>query len=142
MRVLALRLNPGEDLRQSLKEFAIAHQLQAGWILSAIGSLSQAAIRFADQPESKRLSGRFELLSLSGMLSVEGLHLHGAIADSTGQVIGGHIDQGCIIYTTAEIAIGTSDNLIFSRTFDPQTGFLELEIREQSSENDRRSYQE
>jgi uncharacterized protein len=136
MKTLAVRLKPDEDLRQSLKEFTIAHQLQAGFILSAIGSLSQAAIRFANQPKSEILTGKFEILCLNGTLSMHGLHLHGAIADSTGNVIGGHIDTGCIIYTTAEIVIGESENLVFLRTPDAQTGFLELEIRERSSETD------
>lgn len=130
MKTLALRLKPGDDLRQSLKEFAFAHHLQAGFVLSAIGSLSQAAIRFADQPKSEILTEKFEILLLNGTLSVHGLHLHCAIADSTGKVIGGHIDNGCIIYTTAEIVIGASEDLTFLRTPDAQTGFLELEIRE------------
>ncbi|MCY7324455.1 MAG: DUF296 domain-containing protein, partial [Phormidesmis sp. CAN_BIN36] len=71
----------------------------------------------------------FEILSLNGTLSVNGLHLHIAIADSVGNTIGGHLDNDSIIYTTAEIAIGASEDLIFLRSPDPQTGFLELEIQ-------------
>jgi predicted DNA-binding protein with PD1-like motif len=128
MHIFPLRLTPGADLKQSLKAFAQTQQLQAGFILSAIGSLTQASLRFADQPHSTQLSGRFELLSLSGTLSMHGMHLHGLLADATGQVLGGHLDQGCLIYTTAEIIVGASPNHQFGRQVDPQTGFLELAI--------------
>lgn len=129
MKVFALRLKPDQDLRQSLKKFALSNNIQAGFILSAIGSLKQAAIRFADQPKSQILPGKFEILSLNGTLSVNGLHLHITIADSVGNTIGGHLDNDSIIYTTAEIVIGASEDLIFLRSPDLQTGFLELEIQ-------------
>lgn len=132
MNVFALRLTPGQDLKQSLKEFALTHDLQAGFILTAIGSLTQATVRFADQKTSEILPGRFEILSLNGTLSIHGIHLHITIADSTGRTIGGHLDNGCIIYTTAEIVIGESEDLVFTRTVDPLTSFLELEIQSRS----------
>lgn len=132
MNVHALRLKPDQDLRLELKEFANSRAIQAGYILSAIGSFKQVALRFADQSSSTVWQGRYELLSLDGTLSVNGMHLHMAIADSQGQSFGGHLTEGCIIYTTAEIIIGESNNLTFARTPDPQTGFLELEIVETS----------
>jgi len=134
MKLFALRLKPNQDLQQGLKEFAIAHQLQAAFILSGIGSFQQVAIRFADQPTSTILTGRFELLSLQGTLSIHGMHLHMAIADSQGNTLGGHVTSGCIIYTTAEIIIGECEDLIFLRTPDEQTGFLELDIQPKTDE--------
>lgn len=128
MKTLAVRLKPDQDLRQALKAVAVAHQIQAGFILSAIGSLKQVALRFADQPTSTLLAGRYEMLSLNGTLSVNGMHLHMAIADSNGNTLGGHVGDGCIIYTTAEIAIGEIEELVFDRSLDEKTGFLELEI--------------
>ena len=128
MQVYALRLQPGQDLRQSLQQFAIAQALQAGFVLSAIGSLQQAALRFADQSTSLIMVEKIELLSLHGMLSPAGVHLHATIANSAGRVWGGHVSDGCIIYTTAEIAIGNSLDHIFLRVLDPQTGFKELAI--------------
>ncbi len=125
----ALRLNPGDDLRQHLLTIAQTQQIQAGFMLSAIGSLTQAAIRYADQPEPTILVGRFEILSLNGLFSLHGIHLHMAIADSTGRTIGGHVCDGCLIYTTAEIVFGECAGVVFDREFDPQTGFIELAIR-------------
>lgn len=128
MNVVACRLHPSQDLRRGLTQFVHDHCIQAGFILSGIGSLSQAAIRFANQPQPTLLDGPFEVIALSGTVSVHGLHVHGAIANRQGCVLGGHLCDGSIIYTTAEVVIGIADHLIFKRELDPQTGFLELTI--------------
>ena len=128
MKVFALRLKPNQDLRQSLKIFAQEQNIKAGFILTAIGSLKQANIRFADREISTVLNDKFEILSLNGTLANTGVHLHMAIADRAGKTIGGHLDNGCIIYTTAEIVIGASEEFSFIRTVDQQTGYKELEI--------------
>jgi predicted DNA-binding protein with PD1-like motif len=128
MQLFALRLKPNQDLRQSLKDFVHAHQLEAAFVVTAIGSLQQAALRFANQSDSTVLRGKFEIVSLAGTLSVNGIHLHGSIANGQGQTIGGHIAQGCLIYTTAEIVIGASTAFRFLREVDEQTGFKELVV--------------
>ncbi|MBW4564344.1 MAG: DNA-binding protein [Mojavia pulchra JT2-VF2] len=132
MKLFAIRLKPNEDLRQSLKQFAIQQDIKAGFILSAIGSLKQAKIRFANQDNSTVFNDKFEILTLNGTIATTGVHLHIAIADKQGKTIGGHLDNGCLIYTTAEIVIGASEEFTFKRSFDEQTGYLELEIEMQS----------
>ncbi|MBD2104736.1 PPC domain-containing DNA-binding protein [Leptolyngbya sp. FACHB-261] len=129
MKTLALRLRPGQDLMQALGEFANEQQLQAGFILTCVGSLNRAALRFAGQPTATLLEDRFEIVSLVGTLSVHGLHLHLSLADSTGRTIGGHVKQGCRIYTTAELVIGELEHCVFERAPDPDTSYLELQIR-------------
>ena len=47
MKVLPLRLHPGDDLRQALETWMSEQQEQAGCVISAIGSLSVAELRFA-----------------------------------------------------------------------------------------------
>jgi predicted DNA-binding protein with PD1-like motif len=128
MKVFALRLKPNEDLKQTLKIFALQENIKAGFILTAIGSLKVATIRFANQDRSTVLSEKFEILSLNGTIATTGVHLHIAISDKQGKTIGGHLDDGCIIYTTAEIVIGISEEYTFVRTLDQQTGYKELEI--------------
>lgn len=128
MKVLPLRLKPSQDLRQSLKDFAQARNVEAGFILTAIGSLKQAAIRFADREEITIMHDKFEILSLNGTVAKTGIHLHIAISDRSGKTMGGHLVDGCIIYTTAEIVIGVSEEFRFLRTIDANTGYLELEI--------------
>ncbi len=131
LQVLVIRLNPEQDLKQALQQFTQDQQLTAGFILTTVGSLHQAALRFAGQESTQILTGRFEILSLVGSLSPDGVHLHMAIADHQGQTRGGHVQTGCLIYTTAEIVIGTSPSYRFSRAWDPKTGYLELQIEGQ-----------
>lgn len=128
MEVFALRLKPNMDLKESLRNFVNLNNIKAGFILTAVGSLKQAKIRFANQSNSTIVNKKFEIVSLVGTLANNGIHLHIAISDEEGKTIGGHLDNGCIIYTTAEIIIGASEEFIFIRTIDEQTGFKELEI--------------
>jgi predicted DNA-binding protein with PD1-like motif len=129
MKIFALRLKPNQDLKESLKNFVISNNIEAGFILTTVGSLKQAALRFANQNDSKVLQDKFEIVSLVGTLSTHGIHLHITISDKDGKTIGGHLEKGCLIYTTAEIVIGVSEDFIFVRTVDENTGYKELEIQ-------------
>ncbi|MBD2112003.1 MULTISPECIES: PPC domain-containing DNA-binding protein [Cyanophyceae] len=128
MQTHCLRFTPGQDLKQELQAFAQAQALEAGIILTALGSLTQASLRFAAAPEATIIASPLELISLSGTLSRHGMHLHGAVADAQGQVYGGHIMPGCLIRTTAEIAIANLPHLRLHRQPDPVTGYLELVV--------------
>lgn len=129
MRVLALRLRPGQDLREELEAFVKEKRIRAGFIITTVGSLRQASIRLADQPSPANFDGKFEIVSLVGTLGQDGVHLHISISDATGKTIGGHLVPGCLIHTTAEIVIGEAEGLIFSRELDPDTHYQELRIR-------------
>ena len=129
LRILALRLKPGQDLRQQLESFVKAQRIEAGFLITAVGSLRQASIRLADQPTATDFAGKFEIVSLVGTLGQDGVHLHISISDSAGKTIGGHLVEGCLIYTTAEIVIGEAQGLTFSREHDAETGYQELRIR-------------
>ncbi len=126
MHTHILRLKPGQDLRHSLVDFATENHLTAGFIITCVGSLQRVAIRMADQPGTMIYNRKFEIVSLSGTLSVEHTHLKLAVSDDTGAVIGGHLQDGCTIYTTAEIVLGVAEDVVFHRTLDEETGFPEL----------------
>ena len=129
MKIFAIRLRPGQALKDSLRSFIAQNNIQSGFILTAVGSLKQASLRFANRPNSQILDEKFEIVSLVGTLSTHGMHLHISLSNKNGQTIGGHLLDGCIIYTTAEIVIGTSEDFIFLRTLDEKTGYKELEIQ-------------
>ena len=129
MKIFALRLKPNQDLKDTLKNFVTSNNIEAGFILTTVGSLKQATLRFANQNDSKVLQDKFEIVALVGTLSTHGIHLHISISDKDGKTIGGHLEKGCLIYTTAEIVIGVSEDFIFVRTVDENTGYKELEIQ-------------
>jgi predicted DNA-binding protein with PD1-like motif len=123
-----VRLLPGQDLRQALESLASGTVGPAAFIVAGIGSLSVLALRRAGAAQAETLAGPFEILSLSGTLSAGGAHLHIAISDASGQVIGGHVAPGCVVATTAEILIARLPGWGFSRAFDPATGWRELVV--------------
>lgn len=129
METHALRLRPGQDLKQELVALTERLGLQAGCILTCVGSLRRAALRLANRPGTSIVEDYFEILSLVGTLGPAGPHLHIALSDGRGQTIGGHLQDGSLIYTTAEIVIGELTTLAFSRPIDPETGYDELVIR-------------
>ena len=127
---LTVRLPPGAHLRPALAELARAHQLRAAWIATCVGSLTDVHLRYADRAEGVRLGGPFEIVGLVGTFSVAGAHLHLAVADGEGRVVGGHVlETGNRIYTTAEVVIGYSDEEAYTRVVDAATGYRELVIR-------------
>jgi len=95
-----------------------------------VGSLTDYTLRFANQKEGIHGSGHFEIISLTGTVSVNGSHLHISISDSTGKTIGGHLLDGCKIYTTAEIVIGSTKAYEFTRKKDGTTEWEELQVNE------------
>jgi predicted DNA-binding protein with PD1-like motif len=131
MKVIPLRLPPGADLRRTLEAWMAEQQEQAGCVISAVGSLSVAQIRLAGAAEATAIHGELEILSLSGTLSPDGAHLHIAVADRQGSVIGGHLCVGSLVRTTAELVIGLLPEWRFNRELDPATGYAELAIKAQ-----------
>jgi len=124
----AFRLQPGQDLRKEIETYTQQKRIQAGWIITCVGSLTQAQLRYANQVEDTTLPGPFEIVSLAGTIGIGGVHLHLSISNSKGDTIGGHLLIGCLIYTTAEIIIGESTNLRFTREQDGSTPWKELQI--------------
>ena len=126
--VHAFRLKPGQDLRKEIEAYVKENNIAAGWITTCVGSLTNYNIRFANQQNGNTGSGHFEIVSLVGTVSTNGSHIHISISDSTGHTIGGHLLQGSIIYTTAEIVIQSTPNLIFKRETDGSTAWEELQV--------------
>ena len=133
MKVHVLRLLPGDDLRVALEaaftELARANGIAAACIVSAVGSLSQAVLRYADKSGGSEINGPLELLMLSGTLSLDGAHLHASVADAQGTVKGGHLMAGSIVRTTAEVVIALLPGWEFRRELDVATGAKELQAQ-------------
>lgn len=89
--------------------------VRAGWVATCSEQPVDYAIRFANQPDASAGSGHFEIVSLTGTVSVNGSHLHLSISDSTGRTIGGHLTAGCKVYTTAEIVLMYTDKYVHPR---------------------------
>ena len=135
VRVHAIRLRPGQDLRAEIESYAQAQRIQAGWIVSCVGSLTQIHLRFANQTGGTIANGHFEIVSLVGTVSISGCHLHLCVSNNTGHTAGGHLLYENRIYTTAEIIIGESKDLQFTRKEDAANGWKELHIEKKEEDN-------
>lgn len=129
MNVRPFRILPGADLREAIEECLAAQGQSAGFVLSGIGSLTQAKLRYAGQHEESAIAGPLEVLGLSGSISPDGAHLHMSISTKSGRVLGGHVCYGNTVRTTAEILIAFLPEWSFSREYDPDVGYRELVVR-------------
>lgn len=142
-KVVAFRLGPGCDLMKSIEEIAKKENIQSGLVLSGAGSLSQVTLRnvrlFPDEfpvmdrnriytPKKEPL----ELLSLSGNISKRDgeIHVHCHITISSGlddsRAYGGHLIEGCLIFSYCEVIIAEITGLEMKRDIDPETRGPEL----------------
>ena len=128
MKQFTKRLTPGQDLKGEIEKIVQEKSIRAGCILSIAGSLKKATLRLADGKKVQSWSKQFEIISGTGTVSKNGCHIHISLADAKGQVIGGHLKEGCTINTTAEIVLIIFNKVEYKRRFDNQTGYEELEV--------------
>ena len=128
MRSYTFRLKPEQDLLDQIEKFVNENEIEAGCALACVGSLTQATLRLANRESHTVYRGHFEIVSLTGTVSTHGSHLHIAISDRDGRTIGGHLVEGCTIYTTAEIVIAAFPQLVYKREPCELSGYPELVI--------------
>ena len=123
-----IRLKPGDDLLVKLREFIQSEQIEAAFIASCVGSLSQVSLRYAGKKEAVIRQQSFDVISLVGTAEVTGKHIHLSISDENGVVTGGHVMEGCIVRTTLEIVVGALDNCKYKRELCELSGNNELTV--------------
>ncbi len=122
------RLHRGDDLCTSIQNFAAERHIAAGYIACSVGCVTQARIRDASGVNIRTIDEHMEIVSITGTVSERRCHIHITFSKEDMSTIGGHLVEGCIINTTAEIVIVQLDGLYFDKTFDEETGYHELDI--------------
>lgn len=128
MRNYTFRLKPGHDLFDSIQTFAQEKNIEAGCVLSGVGSLTHVKLRLANRDFYSEYDGFFEIVSITGTVSIHGSHVHLSVSDEDGKTIGGHLESGCTIYTTAEIVLAVFDDVVYKREFAEDSGYEELVV--------------
>jgi len=129
MKQITKRLQPGQDLREEIEEIVLQENIKAGVILSLVGSLDKVSLRYAGRKDIDLLVVEdYEIVSVTGTLSINGCHIHISVSDDHGQTIGGHLAKGCRIRTTGELVVLAFEDVEYKRVLDKKTGFDELEI--------------
>lgn len=125
----AMRLKPGQDILLELTTWAKKNKIKAASIVSVVGSFKKINLRYANQDNSTAQDGFFEIVSLVGTFNESSAHLHASVSNGKGETFGGHLVNGNIIYTTAEIVIVELEDAVFTREHDDASGWDELKIR-------------
>ena len=122
------RLTKGMDLKKSIVEYCKDNNIKAGIIGACVGCCYEIYFRLAGGKDFYHKIGDHEIVSMTGTISEDGVHIHVSFSDIEGNVIGGHLSDGCLVNTTAEIAITEIDDYRLTREFDEETGYKELVI--------------
>ena len=109
-RMFFIKLEPNDDLLDSLTKAVSAHSIQTGFF-TMIGALKTANFGYylLDQKKYKTLTMKapFEIVSCSGNVSLKDgtpmIHAHLIVADQKGLAFGGHLLPGNQISVTGEI---------------------------------------
>jgi predicted DNA-binding protein with PD1-like motif len=129
----ALRLDPGEDIFESLQAFARERGVRAGMI-SGIGAVGETELGFFVRPTRtyvrKTFTGEHEIGMLTGNFSeLDGEpfpHCHIVIAGDDFVAHTGHLFRG-IVTITCEVQVVTDPGVLL-RVRRPEQGFNPLEL--------------
>lgn len=131
MKIIVKRLLPNQDIKVNLISFLEENQLSAAAIISAVGSVKAYVIRVSDGSSVIHGIENREIVSLSGILTKDGVHVHLSLSGLDGRVIGGHLMEGCLVNTTLEVVLMSLEDDL-TREFDPNTGYRELVIKKRA----------
>lgn len=129
MKEYACRLLRGSDLKDSIEKICKDNDFNTAVVLSGVGCLGKAKMRLAKAIDYLEVEEDFEIVSLNGTISNGEAHIHIALSDEIGNVIGGHLCTGCIVNTTCELVLGILDEYESKREFDENTGYDEIVFR-------------
>ena len=112
--VVLVRFDPGELLLEGIRELLKAEGIQAGVVVSGIGTLSDCRIHqsVAGYPPNLatrhqhylELKGSYEIAAIQGIIADGEPHLHVTLCEEE-KTISGHLEDGCRVLTLAELAI-------------------------------------
>lgn len=124
------RLHRGDDLLGSIDRYVRVHRIHAGVILSGVGCVYRWQLRDAGGVRIRCGTEDAEIVSLTGTVSDSGSHLHISLSREDLSTFGGHLTEGCLVNTTAEIVLLELEDTVFTREPDPDSGYDELVISE------------
>jgi len=128
-----VRLFPGENVNDKLKEACKINKVKSAVVISGIGQLKKAQVgyfRKKDDYNPQIFNKPMEILSLTGNICTKEndylQHLHVVLGDEHKKAFGGHFVDGTVS-VTAEIVILKS-NINVKRTLNKKTGLYDLDL--------------
>ena len=131
--IIFVRLFPGENVNDKLKEACKINKIKSAVVISGIGQLKKVQIGYfkkKDDYNPQIFNKPMEILSLTGNICKKDndylLHLHIVIGDEHKKALGGHFVDGTVSIT-AEIVLLKS-NMNVRRKLNEKTGLYDLDL--------------
>ena len=119
-KVHIVRIDPGEDVLVSVREFLARSGVRQGVVLGGYGTLAAhhlhwvAHNRLPPANHFEKGEGGIEILAMNGLVVEGEPHIHVALSTPAG-AYGGHLEEGCITYVLCELFVGEVDGVAMSR---------------------------
>ncbi len=123
--MIVARFNTGEDLFQGIKKVVLRHEVKAG-MFTVIGAVDRAQYGFYHpkkktytnlswEPDSDS-SPALEIVNCTGNIAILDdttvIHAHITFTGEKGEILGGHLLEGCRINPTAELMLLNADGVL------------------------------
>ena len=123
-----IEIKHGDDLLKTISDFCLENNIKNGLIF-AIGALQKAEIGYYHQQDKtfgeNLINEPTEIVSCLGNVSLkEGkpfVHAHISVADKRGNVLGGHLNPGCVVFACECLIIHLEGGQL-TRNLDERTG--------------------
>ena len=109
-KLWVVRIDPGEDVLISLKDFAKKKGIKQGLVVVGYGTLSRISLhwvvhnQFPPQNRFDDWEDGIEIMSMNGLVVDGEPHIH-LTASTVDGAFGGHMEEGCICYVLCEVGI-------------------------------------
>lgn len=119
-RIHILRVDPGEDLFESVQHFLGQAGVRQALILGGYGTLAAYHLhwvthnRIPSETAFGRGYGGIEILAMNGLVVDGQPHIHVALSTPDG-AFGGHLEPGCVAYVLCEIFFAEVEGKTLSR---------------------------
>ena len=119
-KVHIVRIDPGEDVLVSVREFLARSGVRQGVVLGGYGTLAAHHLhwvvhnRLPPDNHFEKGAGGIEILAMNGLIVEGEPHIHVALSTPAG-AYGGHLEEGCITYVLCEIYVGEVEGVAMSR---------------------------
>ena len=119
-RIHILRVDPGEDVLESIKRFLQDAAVRQAVVLGGYGTLAAYHLhwvthnRIPTETAFGRGYGGIEILAMNGLVVDGEPHIHVALS-TPDSAFGGHLEPGCIAYVLCEVFFAEVEGAALSR---------------------------
>ncbi len=118
-KIHILRIDPGEDVLESVRRFLKETGLRQAIVLGGYGTLAAYHLHWVTHnrlPVVNRFGrgeGGLELLAMSGLVVEGEPHIHVTLSTPQG-ALGGHLEPGCLAYVLCEVFLAEVEGMTLS----------------------------